>query len=253
MEEDHTVLEALSVEQTIKEPSVLPPTSSPLSFNVEEEFYISNFMFEDEGNHGSVSLKASNRAHNCSADQIFKAKVISLSAIILDSMPNGMPKAAGPFKLVGTLHAKADGADIVELRIDHLHNFNPNTHLHSLLKQRPLPIIITYRPKWEGGEYEGEEVARLDTLRLALELGADFVDVELQHGCDKLTDKYIQVARFGGCKELRAWKVLLYSVGSDCWREFRLLQDAPSLGNEGNNFLGTSISEFSFARNVQSL
>ncbi|KAH9331280.1 hypothetical protein KI387_003388, partial [Taxus chinensis] len=43
---------ALSVEQAIEEPSVLPPTSSPSRYDVEEEFEISNFMFEDEGNHG---------------------------------------------------------------------------------------------------------------------------------------------------------------------------------------------------------
>ncbi|KAH9310879.1 hypothetical protein KI387_025914, partial [Taxus chinensis] len=53
MEEDHTVLEAPSVEQATEEPSVLPPTSSPSSSNVEEEFDLSNFMFEDEGNHGT--------------------------------------------------------------------------------------------------------------------------------------------------------------------------------------------------------
>ncbi|KAH9324129.1 hypothetical protein KI387_004307, partial [Taxus chinensis] len=35
-----------------EELSVLPPTSSPSISNVEEEFYISNFMFEDEENHG---------------------------------------------------------------------------------------------------------------------------------------------------------------------------------------------------------
>ncbi|KAH9306101.1 hypothetical protein KI387_010505, partial [Taxus chinensis] len=51
MEEDHIVLEALSVEQATKEPSDLPPTSSPSISNVEEEFELSNFMLEDEGNH----------------------------------------------------------------------------------------------------------------------------------------------------------------------------------------------------------
>ncbi|KAH9288028.1 hypothetical protein KI387_032145, partial [Taxus chinensis] len=51
-EEDHTVLEAPSVEQATEEPSVLPPTSSPSSSDVEEEFDLSNFMFEEEGNHG---------------------------------------------------------------------------------------------------------------------------------------------------------------------------------------------------------
>lgn len=36
------------------------------------------------------------------------------------------------------------------------------------------------RPKWEGGQYDGDEKERLNTLRLAMELGADYVDVELQ-------------------------------------------------------------------------
>ncbi|KAH9288561.1 hypothetical protein KI387_032678, partial [Taxus chinensis] len=49
---DHTVSEALSVEQATKEPLILPPTSSPSSSDVEEEFDLSNFMFESEGSHG---------------------------------------------------------------------------------------------------------------------------------------------------------------------------------------------------------
>lgn len=36
------------------------------------------------------------------------------------------------------------------------------------------------RPKWEGGQYEGDEKERLDVLRLAMELGAEYIDVELQ-------------------------------------------------------------------------
>ena len=36
------------------------------------------------------------------------------------------------------------------------------------------------RPKWEGGQYDGDENQRLEVLRLAMELGADYVDVELQ-------------------------------------------------------------------------
>ncbi|KAH9301124.1 hypothetical protein KI387_012707, partial [Taxus chinensis] len=52
VEVDHIVSEAPSVEQSIEEYSVLHPTSSPSSSNVEEEFDLSNFTFEDEGNHG---------------------------------------------------------------------------------------------------------------------------------------------------------------------------------------------------------
>lgn len=76
--------------------------------------------------------------------------------------------------------AKAQGADVVELRVDHLTLFSPDTDLPLLLSARPLPVIVTYRPIWEGGEYDGDEVPRLDALRLAINLGADFVDVELQ-------------------------------------------------------------------------
>lgn len=41
-------------------------------------------------------------------------------------------------------------------------------------------LMCFCRPKWEGGLYEGDENSRLDALRLAMELGADYIDVELQ-------------------------------------------------------------------------
>ncbi|XP_031373667.1 bifunctional 3-dehydroquinate dehydratase/shikimate dehydrogenase, chloroplastic-like isoform X2 [Punica granatum] len=76
--------------------------------------------------------------------------------------------------------AKASGADLVEIRLDCLKTFSPNEDLKTIMKASPLPTLITYRPKWEGGQYEGDENKRLDVLRLAVELGADYVDVELQ-------------------------------------------------------------------------
>lgn len=39
---------------------------------------------------------------------------------------------------------------------------------------------VHFRPTWEGGQYDGDEGKRLDGLRLAIELGADYIDVELQ-------------------------------------------------------------------------
>ncbi|XP_042512950.1 bifunctional 3-dehydroquinate dehydratase/shikimate dehydrogenase, chloroplastic-like isoform X2 [Macadamia integrifolia] len=76
--------------------------------------------------------------------------------------------------------AKAGGADLVEVRLDYLNSFNPRQDLKILIKRSPLPTLFTYRPKWEGGQYEGDETQRLDALRLAMELGADYIDVELQ-------------------------------------------------------------------------
>ncbi|KAF3600283.1 hypothetical protein F2Q69_00039106 [Brassica cretica] len=72
------------------------------------------------------------------------------------------------------------GADLVEIRLDSLKDFNPLEDLETIINKSPLPTLFTYRPKWEGGQYEGDENERLDVLRLAMELGADYIDVELQ-------------------------------------------------------------------------
>ncbi len=70
--------------------------------------------------------------------------------------------------------AKGDGADLVELRLDCMEEFD----LERLLNYRPLPVIVTYRRKDQGGVRECDESERLATLSRALELGAEYVDVE---------------------------------------------------------------------------
>ncbi|XP_061348497.1 bifunctional 3-dehydroquinate dehydratase/shikimate dehydrogenase, chloroplastic-like [Gastrolobium bilobum] len=76
--------------------------------------------------------------------------------------------------------AKAQGADIVEVRLDLITNFKPSRDLQIILTNKLLPVLIVYRPKWEGGLYDGDENMRLEALQLALELGADFIDVEMK-------------------------------------------------------------------------
>ncbi|RYR65751.1 hypothetical protein Ahy_A03g011677 isoform C [Arachis hypogaea] len=76
--------------------------------------------------------------------------------------------------------AKASGADLVEIRLDSLKTFNPSSHLPALINNRPLPLLFTYRPNWEGGMYEGDDNTRFHALRLAMELGADYIDIELK-------------------------------------------------------------------------
>lgn len=41
--------------------------------------------------------------------------------------------------------AKTNGADVVELRVDHIGGFDAATDLPSLLNARPLPVIVTAR------------------------------------------------------------------------------------------------------------
>ena len=42
------------------------------------------------------------------------------------------------------------GADIIELRLDMLSDFDVEQHLEKLLGTTHVPKIVTMRPKWEG-------------------------------------------------------------------------------------------------------
>jgi 3-dehydroquinate dehydratase type I len=66
-------------------------------------------------------------------------------------------------------------ADLIELRVDYLRN----ARLGLLLQNRKKPFIVTHRKKEEGGQYRGDERKRLSVLQDAIDLGADYVDVEL--------------------------------------------------------------------------
>lgn len=72
------------------------------------------------------------------------------------------------------LRQAAGSADIVELRLDLMDSFD----LPRLLAERPCPVVVTCRAAREGGRWQGTEEARLDVLRHAIDLGAEYVDVE---------------------------------------------------------------------------
>ena len=69
-----------------------------------------------------------------------------------------------------------DGGHLAELRIDFIHD----PDLPRLLAAADGPVIVTNRPTWEGGRFEGSEEARLALLNQAVDLGADYVDIELR-------------------------------------------------------------------------
>ena len=66
-------------------------------------------------------------------------------------------------------------ADLIELRADYLKKIK----LPPLLENRRKPLIVTHRRKGEGGKYDGGERKRLAVLRDGIDLGADYIDVEL--------------------------------------------------------------------------
>jgi len=62
----------------------------------------------------------------------------------------------------------------VELRLDAIQA----PDLPRLLARPPCPLILTCRPKREGGLYDGPEEPRLELLRQAARLGAQYIDIE---------------------------------------------------------------------------
>jgi 3-dehydroquinate dehydratase/shikimate dehydrogenase len=72
--------------------------------------------------------------------------------------------------------ARRAGADLCELRIDYLRD----PDLKAILSAKPLPVLATVRPQWEGGMYEGAEALRFGLLEDACRYGADYVDVEFR-------------------------------------------------------------------------
>jgi 3-dehydroquinate dehydratase/shikimate dehydrogenase len=66
------------------------------------------------------------------------------------------------------------GADVVELRLDLV----DRPDVAGALQGRPRPVIVTCRAAWEGGHFKGSEEERQRILREALDLGAEFVDIE---------------------------------------------------------------------------
>jgi 3-dehydroquinate dehydratase/shikimate dehydrogenase len=66
------------------------------------------------------------------------------------------------------------GADLVELRLDTV----SDPSVAGALADRRLPVIITCRAAWEGGQFKGSEEERRRILREALAADADYVDIE---------------------------------------------------------------------------
>lgn len=73
-------------------------------------------------------------------------------------------------------------ADMVEVRMDYARELD----VAGVLAGRPCPILVTCRPTWEGGHFQGSEEERRQVLARAYDLGADYVDVEWRAGFDDL-------------------------------------------------------------------
>lgn len=72
--------------------------------------------------------------------------------------------------------AAATVADIVEVRLDGV----DTPDAAGAIEGRLRPVIVTCRPRWEGGTFDGSEEERRRIITDAITAGAEFVDVELR-------------------------------------------------------------------------
>jgi 3-dehydroquinate dehydratase/shikimate dehydrogenase len=80
------------------------------------------------------------------------------------------------------LRDAADEADLIELRLDSV----ADPDVAAALAGRRRPVIVTCRPRWEGGGFDGSEEERRRLLAEAFRLGADYVDLEWRARFDDL-------------------------------------------------------------------
>jgi len=73
-------------------------------------------------------------------------------------------------------------ADLIELRLDSV----ADPDVAGALAGRRRPVVVTCRPRWEGGAFDGSEEERRRLLTEALALGAECVDVEWRARSDEL-------------------------------------------------------------------
>lgn len=85
-----------------------------------------------------------------------------------------------PASMKAAMAAAADaGADAVEFRLDYLDRPPRPQDLQALLADAPVATIVTYRPRCQGGRYDGPEGPRLLLLQQAAKHEPYFIDVEL--------------------------------------------------------------------------
>lgn len=84
--------------------------------------------------------------------------------------------------LADAARAAEFGATLIEYRLDAF--LDDPAQIDALLARSPLPSIVTCRPTWEGGLYDGDEPARLEALERAAATTPppSYIDLELAAG-----------------------------------------------------------------------
>lgn len=75
-----------------------------------------------------------------------------------------------------------DLADVIEIRLDCISDAEAQPFIDTIRR----PLLFTNRPTWEGGQFAGSEIERIDQLAKAVQGGAAYIDLELQAPAESL-------------------------------------------------------------------
>ena len=112
--------------------------------------------------------------------------------VCVSILPVDIPEALAGMKKA------AQVGDLVELRIDRI----GGEALETLLSLRECPVLVTNRKKDEGGFFTGSELQRIESLKRAVSLGVDMVDIELSAGPQVIAELGLQIEVRGGKTDL---------------------------------------------------
>jgi len=86
-----------------------------------------------------------------------------------------------PEKIAAAILRSRSLAGFLELRLDYLDRaLITGNLLKEWIQLAQVPVIVTFRRKPNGGEFEGSASEQLEVLRMALAAGADYIDLEIE-------------------------------------------------------------------------
>ena len=101
---------------------------------------------------------------------------------------------------LATAKAAEGLADVIEIRLDSLEA----PAVRPFVEQLTRPLLFTNRPAWEGGNYQGDETARVDLLVEAVKAGAAYVDIELRSE-EESRQRVFAAAKGTACQCIVSW------------------------------------------------
>lgn len=108
-----------------------------------------------------------------------------------------------------------DSVDVIEIRLDMM----PKYELKPLIAESQIPLVLTNRPKREGGNFQGTEKDRLNILTDCINLGASYIDIELDSvstiGERGATQLIVSHHNFQAMPDLATVRTRMESSGAD--------------------------------------